>query len=138
MLDVVEGGEIGEIEKHRVVRFDVGRDARGQALELADSLVGKISDRAHCEWRQAGQCSGAIGGARAAQKIEDVAGFFPALALRLTLRAMSGSRMATALHRDALASAADDLKRIRAEESVSANVLPAFYALEQEAVGASL
>ena len=138
MLHVVEGGEVGEIEKHRVVHFDVGRDAGGQALELADGLIGKISDRAYREWRQAGQSSRAIRGARAAQKIEDIAGFFPALALRLTLRAMSGSRMAATLHRNAVASAADDLKRIRAEESVSANVLPAFYALEQEAVGASL
>ena len=121
MLHVVEGQHARKIHENRVGKIHVGRDARRQALQHAHGFIGKITDRAGGEGRQAGNYDRMVARAEVAQELEDVAR--PFLAVRSTRE------------RDAVTAAGNDLKRVDAEERVAAHALAALNALEQKTVG---
>ena len=74
LLDVVEGEHLVEEHEAGVGDVEFVGGERGQALDLADDVVGEEADGAGGEGRQPGQAGGGVAGEGGLELGEDVAG----------------------------------------------------------------
>ncbi len=121
LLDVVEGEDLVEEHQAGVGEAQVVGGVDGQALDLADDVVGKKADGSGGEGWQALHAGGLVSVEGVAQQGEDVAGDFARLAVL-------GDLDLVAVGDDAAAGADADV-------GVAAEVLAAFDGFEEEALG---
>ena len=121
LLDVVEGEDLVEEHEAGVGELEVVGGVDGQALDLADDVVGEEADRAGGERRQALHAGGRVAVEGVAEQGEDVAG--------------NGARLAVLGDLDLVAVGDDAAAGANADVGVAAEVLAAFDRFEQEALG---
>ena len=121
LLDVVEGEDLVEEHEAGVGELQVVGGVDGQALDLADDIVGEEADGSGGEGRQARDAGGLVAVEGVAEEGEDVAGDFARLAVL-------GDLDLVAVGDDAAAGADADV-------GVAAEVLAAFDGFEEEALG---
>jgi len=123
LLDVVKGEDLVEKHEASVGKAEIVVGVDGQALDLADDIVGKEADGSSSEGREAGNAGGGVAVEGIAQESEDVACEFAGFAVL-------GEFNFAAVRDDAAAGANSDV-------GVAAKMFAAFDGFEEKALGFS-